>query len=349
MQTSLLLRPDEDVFASAATAGEIRPFPDITRGWGLTFAAPADGGNGGFPPMEWFNQLLLRLDSAIQYFIQRGVTEWASTTLYAPGSAVSRGALLFRALRANQNVIPGNDPNTWAQLADAQSALTLAPPGMVGLFAAPIAPAGWLKMNGASLSRVTYSALFGSIGTTFGAPDSSTFLLPDVRGEFMRAWDDGRGVDRGRGFGTWQSPDMQPHQHGGTAIAVGDHGHGASAWTDVSGWHGHGVADNGHSHGVIDNGHAHTYQDVGQFGRAQTLQPGNTGIGNLGTTYASSSNIGIAASGSNIGIFGDGNHVHGVGVAIGGGGAHAHSIVTDWQGGTETRPRNYAFLACIKY
>jgi len=82
--------------------------------------------------------------------------------------------------------------------------------GQVAFFAMDTAPTGWLKANGAAISRTTYSALFDAIGITFGAGDgSTTFELPDLRGEFPRGWDDGRGVDSGRGFGTAQLDQMQ--------------------------------------------------------------------------------------------------------------------------------------------
>lgn len=75
-------------------------------------------------------------------------------------------------------------------------------------------PPGWLKANGAAVNRVTYSALFGVIGTTFGAGDgSTTFNLPDYRGEFLRGFDDGRGVDSGRVIGSAQAADIAPHTH----------------------------------------------------------------------------------------------------------------------------------------
>jgi phage-related tail fiber protein len=76
------------------------------------------------------------------------------------------------------------------------------------------APSGWLKANGAAVSRSTYSDLFAAIGTTYGSGDgSSTFNLPDLRGEFLRGWDDGRGVDSGRGFGSFQSHAYGSHNH----------------------------------------------------------------------------------------------------------------------------------------
>ena len=80
------------------------------------------------------------------------------------------------------------------------------PSGQIGLFATDYAPTGWLKANGAVLSRTVYTNLFAAIGTRFGAGDGhSTFNLPDLRGEFPRFWDDGRGVDTGRVLGSWQS------------------------------------------------------------------------------------------------------------------------------------------------
>lgn len=82
----------------------------------------------------------------------------------------------------------------------------MAPPGLVAHFARNTAPTGWLKANGAAVSRSAYADLFAAIGTTFGAGDGfNTFNLPDLRGEFIRGWDDGRGVDSGRAFGGQQA------------------------------------------------------------------------------------------------------------------------------------------------
>lgn len=88
------------------------------------------------------------------------------------------------------------------------------PPGAVMQFARNTPPAGWLKANGAAVSRTTYAALFASISTTFGSGDgSTTFNVPDLRGEFIRGWDDGRGVDTGRVFGSAQAQAIQAHTH----------------------------------------------------------------------------------------------------------------------------------------
>jgi microcystin-dependent protein len=71
-------------------------------------------------------------------------------------------------------------------------------------------PSGWFECNGAEISRTDFSELFEVIGTTFGEGDGiNTFNLPDLRGEFIRGWDNGRGVDPGREFGSNQGDAFQ--------------------------------------------------------------------------------------------------------------------------------------------
>jgi len=79
-------------------------------------------------------------------------------------------------------------------------------PGAVVVFARNTAPTGWLKANGAAVSRTTYADLFAAIGTVFGAGNgTTTFNVPDLRGEFLRGWSDGRAnVDTNRDFGSAQ-------------------------------------------------------------------------------------------------------------------------------------------------
>ena len=71
-----------------------------------------------------------------------------------------------------------------------------------------------MECSGAAVSRTTYSALFAITGTTFGTGDgSTTFNLPNLRGEFIRGWDNSRGVDSGRAFGSSQTDDYKSHSH----------------------------------------------------------------------------------------------------------------------------------------
>lgn len=88
------------------------------------------------------------------------------------------------------------------------------PAGAVQAFALSSAPVDWLECDGSDVSRTTYADLFAAIGTTFGNGDgSTTFGLPDLRGEFVRGWDNGKGTDSGRTFGSSQDDAMQGHEH----------------------------------------------------------------------------------------------------------------------------------------
>ena len=79
------------------------------------------------------------------------------------------------------------------------------PTGTVIFYAKNTAPTGFLKANGAAVSRSTYADLFAVTGTTFGVGDgSTTFNLPDMRGYFARGWADDGSIDTGRTFGTTQ-------------------------------------------------------------------------------------------------------------------------------------------------
>ena len=101
-----------------------------------------------------------------------------------------------------------NDANNNANTRQLKSELV----GEVAFFARSTPPSGWLKANGAAVSRTTYAALFAAIGTTFGAGDGrATFNLPDLRGEFLRGLDDGRNIDRDRRLGTAQGDAIKTH------------------------------------------------------------------------------------------------------------------------------------------
>ena len=103
-----------------------------------------------------------------------------------------------------------------ATTAFVQSALSLngIDPGSIIYTGRSTAPTGFLAANGGQVSRATYAALYAAIGTRFGDGNgSTTFNLPDLRGEFIRGWDNGRGVDTGRTLGSWQSDAFKQHRH----------------------------------------------------------------------------------------------------------------------------------------
>jgi phage-related tail fiber protein len=113
--------------------------------------------------------------------------------------------------KALQTVVPPDGSVTQAKLA---SSVILIPTGMIAPFAMSTAPTGWLECDGSAVSRTTYSDLFAALSTTHGVGDgSTTFNVPDLRGEFIRGWDNGRGVDSGRAFGSTQTDQFQGHEH----------------------------------------------------------------------------------------------------------------------------------------
>lgn len=101
------------------------------------------------------------------------------------------------------------------------------PTGGVFAWLTGTAPTGTLECNGSAVSRTTYASLFAVIGETYGNGDgSTTFNLPDLRGYFLRGFDNGAGndpdaasrTDRGDGttgdnVGTKQADELKSHTH----------------------------------------------------------------------------------------------------------------------------------------
>jgi microcystin-dependent protein len=121
-------------------------------------------------------------------------------------------------------------------------------PGMLMLWGAATAPSGWLLCDGSAVSRTTYANLFATIGTTFGAGDSSTtFNVPNTAGRTVRGvgtsstWTgNGSGSTgttavslgaAGGGDGTKVSAaNLPPHRHGITSFVLsGSTGAGGGA------------------------------------------------------------------------------------------------------------------------
>jgi microcystin-dependent protein len=132
-----------------------------------------------------------------------------------------------------------------------------APTGSIIMFAGAVAPAGWLMCDGSAVSRTTYAALWGVLGTSYGSGDTvSTFNLPDLEnrvplGAGSRALGNSGGAERvalttaqlpshshGLNNHTHSTPN---HTHTGTAALTGNHTHPADIDTTetLSGAHGH--------------------------------------------------------------------------------------------------------------
>ena len=188
--------------------------------------------------------------------------------------------------------------------------------GSVVFYDTDVLPAGYLRPNGAAVSRTVYSRLFAKLGTRHGAGDGvSTFNLPDVRGLFIRVVDDGRNIDPGRLLGSYQADEIRFHAHEASSAPAG--GHTPQARTDAQGQHAHSVKE-GQVNGVI--------------GAGELLSSGDdltTGIVGYSTTSEA------------------GNHAHNV--TVDPVPDHLHLISVSGTGGSETRPQNIAFNAFIKY
>jgi microcystin-dependent protein len=151
------------------------------------------------------------------------------------------------------------------------------PPGAIQDFAMNMAPSGWLVCDGTSYATSAQSNLFAAIGYTWGG-SGANFNVPDFRGTSRRTWDNGKGLDPSRVFGSYQA--------------------------DMFGSHTHTQAP--HSHTATDSGHTHPRDDAGGFGNAtfggaQSLAlqgAGTTGIGNAVITVANATATNNATGGA---------------------------------------------------
>jgi microcystin-dependent protein len=239
--------------------------------------------------------------------IRQGVTDKSITGLILKGSATIADATEtvrgFVKLATSAQATAGTDDTAVMTPLKTKAAIEQygVPAGAVVYFAANSAPTGYLKSNGAAVSRTTYAALFAALvksatvtisiaspgvvtwnghnraandpvkftttgalptgltaGTTYYVVGSSittntfqvsatpggtainttgsqsgahtaihaphgdgngstTFNVPELRGEFLRSWDDGRGVDAGRAFSSAQASQNLAHTHTYTA------------------------------------------------------------------------------------------------------------------------------------
>lgn len=164
--------------------------------------------------------------------------------------------------------------------------------GGITHFPATVPPPGYLKANGAILNRADFPVLWayaqasGNLAVSDGSwqrgqfspgDGALTFRIPDWRGRFTRALDDGAGIDTARVLGTVQGDTVGPH--------------------------GHPVNDPQHNHGITDPGHAHNYT------AALTATPGGAEGGSreaagnsVQTTSTSGTNISINSAGTGVSV-----------------------------------------------
>ena len=314
-----------------------------------------------------FKEVMFRITSLLDMVCRTSVLAWneqvdyqAAGATQTPSVVASTDGHLYVALQpSGPNKGGARDPATgnsayWSQFSGLAAGADV---GDVKTVATEEPPLGWLKCNGAVVSRTQYAALFDVIGTRFGAGNgSTTFGLPDLRGEFVRGWDDGRGVDPGRELGSEQEGQNALHSHEASTSAAGGHNHEAS--TAAAGGHGHQATvgeAGGHSHSggtTVDGDHRHgltmglTNLDSGYFGGGASV---------YGTQYT---NIAGAHSHS-ITTDATPDHSHTVSIALAPDHTHevtvnavpdhSHAVTVSSSGGYESRPRSVALLYVIKY
>lgn len=125
----------------------------------------------------------------------------------------------FLPLRAGQNL--SDVPDKAAALANlgtlssSDIMLNAVPIGTIIPFWGNTAPVGYLPCNGQTINSGTFPDLVTFLG------GGSSQVVPDLRGEFLRGWDNGRGIDTGRAVKTLQAEDLKSHTHGPSSGQAG--------------------------------------------------------------------------------------------------------------------------------
>lgn len=230
----------------------------------------------------------------------------------------------------------------------AQVGASSVPTGTISWFAGASAPVGWLLCDGSDQLKASYPALAAVLGTLYGAETATAFKLPDLRGEWIRGADLGRGTPAGA-LGASTTGALLAHQHAATiafdpttgsnqtvtSAAAGEHTHSAatttggnhshSATCDAAGSHHHGINDPTHTHYVHDPGHAHNIPvNSSANGSGDNAVGGSAGID---STHASLTGIWLNGSPTGISIQWVGDHTHTI--RTDNGTAHSHPVTVD--------------------
>lgn len=197
--------------ASAPTYSQVIATIQSLAAWDIGWAAETVATN--VPALEDLNGVQFVFAYMIAYMLQQGIPEWDAGTTYYINSVVSSGGIAYTSITDNNlNNAPPN-ATYWKIGILGGSEQT----GVVKMYASTSAPSGYLLCDGSAVSRTTYSDLFATIGTTYGAGNgSTTFNIPDMRGKIpagYKAADSDFGVLGGIGGNT-------THSHIGGSLVV---------------------------------------------------------------------------------------------------------------------------------
>ena len=261
------------------------------------------------------------------------------------------------------------------------------PSGAIFAFPTNTAPTGYLICDGSAVSRTTYANLFALIGITYGNGNgTTTFNLPDYRGQFLRGNDSGAGIDpdagarldRGDGttgdvVGSKQGGALASHLHSINPPSTNSnttgshmHAHGSlSGATSVTGTHSHNTpitivtstTTGSHAHNVYYRRNIDMNSDIFGEDESDIDEVANAGLnnGSQSSDSAGSHNHNVTIPALTTNSNGNHNHTWSSGT-FNSLMAGDHSHTTDISvfnsattGGNETRPTNVSVLWCIKY
>jgi len=188
-------------------------------------------------------------------------------------------------------------------------AATAAPIGSVFQWATEATPEGFLELNGTTIDA-TIDPRLQDLVDLLNPGGNTQAVLPDMRGEFARGWDNGKGTDTGRGILSAQDEDVGPHDH------------------PLS------ISDPTHTHAVTDPTHSH----------AGVLRPPFDGLQYRGASPELAAHNTNATGNNTAGYASDGAST---GVTVGAVSTGISGTVDD-STGVETRPRNIALMYIIK-
>lgn len=210
--------------------------------------------NNDPPTVEQFNQLQFLVDEKAAYLFAQMAATWTKdkTPLTVGDNERLKRAIQLMITEAAASVVDNLTSNSENAALSANQGRILndrimkaVPSGSILYTASNSVPDGWLLCDGTAVSRDEYSDLFAAIGTTYGNGNgATTFNLPDIRGEFIRALDNGRGIDAGRKIGTYQADEFKSHNHISYFAERNLQYPNGVAATDKTGSHGGGDDDN---------------------------------------------------------------------------------------------------------
>lgn len=208
------------------------------------------------------------------------------------------------------------------------------PSGVISQYAGATAPSGWLLCDGSAVSRTTYSTLFGIIGVTYGAGDTTTtFNLPNLKGRLPVGRDsaqtefDTLAETGGTKTETLTDSQIPAHTHGVGTYATnsdGSHSHGNTFAIATGGNHNHtGSITTNSGEGT----HSHTYNSADIQADTQTPLYRRYQYGSYAIPLSGGTGLAVGYSGEfgNLAPVG-GSHQHNASYTTSTHAGHNHSI-----------------------